>query len=79
MRLCRERIPTVMHEEPFICCFGLLLFLFGFRKLKHFLIAFLTPILLLIGYIIVDGGAGEMYEILTSRHLRTRSAATQVE
>ena len=62
-----------------ICTFGVLLFLFGFRKLKHFLIAFLTPILLLIGYIIIDGGAGEMYEILTSRHLRTRSAATQVE
>ena len=62
-----------------ICCFGLLLFLFGFRKLKHFLIAFLTPILIFIGFIIANGGAGEMYEILTSRHLRTRSAATQVE
>lgn len=39
-----------------ICCFGLLLFLFGFRKFKHFLIAFLTPILIFIGYILVDGG-----------------------
>ena len=62
-----------------ICCFGLLLFLFGFRKFKHFLIAFLTPILIFIGYLIVDGDAGEIYEILTSRHLRTKSVATQVE
>ena len=53
-----------------ICCFGLLLFLFGFRKLKHFLIAFLTPILIFIGYVIVNGGAKEMYDLLTSRNLR---------
>lgn len=62
-----------------ICCFGLLLFLFGFRKLKHFLIAFLAPILIFIVFIIVDGDAGEIYDILTSRHLRTASETTQVE
>ena len=53
-----------------VCCFGLLLYLFGFHKLKHFLLAFLTPILLLIGYVIVDGSASEIYTTLTSPHLR---------
>ena len=62
-----------------IFCFGLLLFLFGFRKLKHFLIAFMAPILIFICFIIVNGDAGEIYDILTSRHLRTASETTQVE
>ena len=60
-----------------ICCFGLLLFLFGFRKLKHFLIAFLIPPLLFIGYLIADGSAGEIYDILTRRHLRSASETTE--
>ena len=62
-----------------ICCFGLLLFLFGFRKLKHFLIAFLIPPLLFIGYLIADGSAGEIYDILTSRHLRSVPETSQVQ
>ena len=62
-----------------ICCFGLLLFLFGFRKLKHFLIAFLIPPLLFIGYLIADGSAGEIYDILTRRHLRSASETTEVQ
>lgn len=60
-----------------ICCFWLLLFLFGFRKLKHFLIAFLTPILIFIGYIIVDGGAGEIYDNLI--RMRTAPKTSQVQ
>lgn len=49
-----------------ILCFGLLLFLFGFRKLKHFLIAFITPPLIMIAYLIADGSASEICSILFS-------------
>ena len=47
-----------------ILCFGLFLFLFGFRKLKHFLIAFITPPIILIAYLIATGDASEIYSIL---------------
>ena len=62
-----------------ICCFGLMLFLLGFRRLKHFLIAFLIPPLLFIGYLIADGSAGEIYDILTSRHLRSAPKTTEAQ
>ena len=61
-----------------ILCFGLFLFLFGFRKLKHFLIAFITPPIILIACLIATGDASEIYSILFSKHHR-ESITTETE
>ena len=49
-------LPWVMAVDA-CCCFGLSLFLFGFRKIKSFAVAFFTPLLISILLVLATGNA----------------------
>ena len=49
-------LPWVMAVDAW-CCFGLSLFLFGFRRIKSFAVAFLTPLLISLLLVLVTGNA----------------------
>lgn len=49
-------LPWVMAVDAW-CCFGLSLFLFGFRRIKSFAVSFLTPLLISLLLVLVTGNA----------------------
>lgn len=70
-------LPWLMAVDA-CCCFGLSLFLFGFRKIKSFSVAFLTPLLISILLVLATGNATRAHNFFFPNHsLKANIAISQ--
>ena len=60
-------LPWVMAVDAW-CCFGLSLFLFGFRRIKSFAIAFFAPLLILFLLVLATGNATRAHNFFFPDH-----------